>query len=85
MAEQGRANREVVQALINDLNAFNEYVTTEIQTMMNKTEALAAAWQDPQYEQFSGFMSELSDSMRQDLVVVQESASFLQRKLALYD
>ena len=85
MAEQGRANRAVVQALINDMNAFNEHVTAEIQKMMNKTSALASAWQDPQYNQFSAFMEELSASMRQDLLVVQESAAFLQRKLSLYD
>ncbi len=85
MPEQGKSNRAVVQALINDMNAFNEHVTNEIQKMMNKTNALGSAWQDAQYNQFSSFMEELSASMRQDLVVIQESAAFLQAKLSMYD
>ena len=84
MAEQGKANRAVVQGLINDMNAFHEHVTSEIQKMKSKTSALSNAWRDAQYEQFSAFMEELCSAMKSDLEVIQESAAFLQNKLSLY-
>lgn len=83
-ANKGKANREVVQNLINDMNDFSEYVKTELQSMITQTERLGNSWKDPQYEQFNAFISELTESLKKDLLVFDEAAIALQKKLDMY-
>ena len=83
-ANKGKANREVVQNLINDMNDFSEYVKGELQTMVIQTERLGNSWKDPQYEQFNCFISELTESLKKDLLVFDEAAMALQKKLDMY-
>lgn len=83
-ANKGKANREVVQNLINDMNDFSEYVKGELQTMLIQTERLGNNWKDPQYEQFNSFISELTESLKKDLLVFDEAAIALQKKLDMY-
>lgn len=83
-ANKGKANREVVQNLINDMNDFSEYVKGELQTMLIQAERLGNSWKDPQYEQFTSFISELTESLKKDLSVFDEAAIALQKKLDMY-
>lgn len=83
-ANKGRASREVVQALINDMNSFNQFVSNEVTSMMNKTNRLGESWKDSQYTQFSNFMTELTESLKKDLAVLDEAAVALQKKLNMY-
>lgn len=83
-ANSGKGNREVVQALINDMHSFNEVVGNEISTMMNRTERLGESWRDAQYNQFSGFMTELSEALKRDLATLEEAANALQKKVNMY-
>ncbi|MBQ9749436.1 MAG: WXG100 family type VII secretion target [Clostridia bacterium] len=83
-ANKGRASREVVQALINDMNSFNQFVSGEVTSMMNKTNRLGESWKDSQYTQFSNFMTELTESLKKDLAVLDEAAVALQKKLNMY-
>ena len=83
-ANKGKASREVVQALINDMNSFNQFVYNEVSEMMNKTNRLGESWKDSQYTQFSSFMVELTESLKKDLAVLDEAAVALQKKLNMY-
>ncbi len=83
-ANKGKASRAVVQALINDMNDFSEYVNGELQAMLNQAERLGESWKDPQYSQFSSFISELTESLKKDLTVFREATIALQKKLDMY-
>ena len=80
----GKATRESVQGLINDMNSFSEYVKGELTNMIRETDRLGESWRDPQYQQFSSFMYELTESLNKDLSVFDEAAYALQRKVDLY-
>ena len=82
---KGRANREVVQKLINDMNDFSEFVKNELLVIVDQTERLSESWNDPQYDQFSSFIRELTSSLNKDLLVFDESSLSLQKKLDMYD
>lgn len=84
-SRKGRANRDVVSKLIDDMGSFCDYVKEELKAMQSKTEDLHGAWNDPQYEQFSAFMHELIEALGGDLGIFEEARDGLKAKLALYD
>lgn len=85
MSNKGKANREVVQGLINDMRDFSEFVNLELDKMLNQTNRLGETWKDPQYEQFSSFINDLNDSLKKDLAVFDEASNALQNKVNMYD
>lgn len=85
MSNKGKANREVVQGLINDMNDFSEYVNEELNNMLYQVNRLGETWKDPQYEQFSSFINDLNDSLKKDLAVFDEASNALQNKVNMYD
>jgi|GEM_PF-5636028 len=84
-ANQGKANRTVVQALINDMNDFSQFVDGELKAMIEETNRLGESWKDPQYVQFESFIKELTESLAKDLLVFNEASMALQKKLDKYD
>lgn len=83
-ANKGKANREVVQRLIDDMHDFSEYVNGELRTMIEQADRLGDSWKDPQYVQFSSFINELSASLQKDLEVFGEATVALQKKVNMY-
>lgn len=81
---KGKASREAVQRLINDMTDFSEVVKYKLQMMMNETSKLGDTWRDPQYQQFNTFMTELTESLKRDLGVFDDAASALQKKVDMY-
>lgn len=81
----GKASREVVQTLINNMNAFTEGVLNELRNMINQTQILGESWNDPQYAKFSTFMIEAVESLQKDLMSFQECSTALQRKVDMYN
>lgn len=81
IANKGKANREVVQGLINDMRTFNDIVSNELKMMKQKADDLGNSWKDSQYNQFYNFVTQLNDSINKDLEVLKESADDLQRRL----
>ena len=82
---KGKANKQVVQGLVNDMNDFNDYVGAELKAMIDQTVRLADSWNDPQYDQFSSFIEELTNSLQKNLDIFKEAAIFLQKKVNMYD
>lgn len=83
--DQGKSSRTVVQGLIHDMHKFSDFVQAEIITMIRQTDQLAESWNDPQYEQFSEFIYNLSESIAKDLRVFDEATNALQKKLDMYN
>lgn len=81
MAVFGKANREVIQNLISNMHKFNDLVEQEIVRMNERTENLGETWKDAQYRQFHEYILDLSESLRQDLRIIQETADTLQNRV----
>lgn len=81
MAVFGKANREVIQNLISNMHKFNDLVEQEIIRMNERTENLGETWKDAQYRQFHEYILDLSESLRQDLRIIQETADTLQNRV----
>ena len=81
MAVFGRANKEVIQKLINNMRSFNDLVEGEIIKMNDRTDILGESWKDAQYQQFNQYIEMLSDSLRQDLRIIYETAETLQNRV----
>lgn len=81
MAVFGKANREVIQNLIGNMRKFNDLVEQEIVRMNERTENLGETWKDAQYQQFHEYILDLSESLRQDLRIIQETADTLQNRV----
>ena len=81
MAVFGKANRDVIQNLISKMHKFNDLVEQEIVRMNERTENLGETWKDAQYRQFHEYILDLSESLRQDLRIIQETADTLQNRV----
>ena len=81
MAVFGKANREVIQNLIGNMRKFNDLVEQEIVRLNERTENLGETWKDAQYLQFHEYILDLSESLRQDLRIIQETADTLQNRV----
>lgn len=84
MAGYGKANREAVQTLINNMRSFNDIVDREITAMISRTDQLGESWRDAQYTQFKNFISDLSEALRRDLTIVAQTADTLQERVNKY-
>lgn len=85
MNNKGKANKEVVINLINNLNEFNEIVREELRLMLASAQELNESWNDPQYYVFFDAVNELNSELRKDLDVLDEASQALAKKVALYD
>lgn len=83
-SNSGKASREVVQGLINDMDTFSKYVTEELKRMLILADELGETWKDPQYNQFNQFITELVISLSKDLNIFDEATNALQKKLDMY-
>ena len=84
MAQKGKASKTTVENLILNLNQFSEAVKNELSNMMSKANELADTWKDSQYKQFITFVSELNNSIRNDLNSLDNAKDNLQSIINKY-
>lgn len=84
MAQKGKASKTAVENLILNLNQFSEAVKNELSNMMSKANELADTWKDSQYKQFITFVSELNNSIRNDLNSLDNAKDNLQSIINKY-
>jgi len=85
MANQGRSNRQTVEVLISDINRFIDDVSDETGRILSESDRLAGDWQDPQYQEFMGFVEDLANQLGNHLQKMDEVVIQLERMLAKYD
>ena len=85
MADQGKASRQVVQNLIDDIKDYIEVVEEELTQINREADALSADWQDKQYEEFMNYVDDLTSSLRRDLDDLENVKRNLEKALAIYD
>ena len=85
MADQGKASRQVVQNLIDDIKDYIEVVEEELTQINREADALSADWQDKQYEEFMNYVDDLTSSLRKDLDDLENVKRNLEKALAIYD
>ena len=83
--DYGKSTRAAVQALINAMNNYHECVSSELKTLLKRTNELGDVWEDPQYDTFANFMTESIVGLNKDLTIFKEASVRLQRKLDMYD
>ena len=85
MAEQGKATRQVVQDLIDDIEDYIDVVNDELDMINKEADALSADWQDKQYEDFLNYVNDLTSDLRMDLDDLENVRQNLIKALKLYD
>ncbi len=84
MANKGKASKEVVEALIADIDTFIDIVTEEIGDIVREADGLSADWNDKQYEDFLAYVEELTSQLNGDLDALESVNENLRRALELY-
>lgn len=79
-ANSGRANKQIVKNLVDDIRYFADIVKEEAQKMMSETEQLNASWDDTQYRTFESFMSTLIDDLVRDTAVLYDCANKIEER-----
>lgn len=64
MANSGKAQKAVVRKLVSDIRFFSEQVKLQSEKMIGISEALSHSWNDPQYEKFRNYMTELCNDLK---------------------
>ncbi len=79
-ANSGRANKQIVKNLVDDIRYFADIVKEEAQKMMSETEQLNASWNDTQYRTFEDFMRSLTDDLARDTAVLYDCADKIEER-----
>ncbi len=79
-ANSGRANKQIVKNLVDDIRYFADVVKEEAQKMMNETEQLNSSWNDTQYRTFENFMQTLTDDLVGDTAVLYDCADKIEER-----
>ena len=79
-ANRGKAILAEVFKLVDDIRHFDTNVREQSIVMKHTTDNLQDAWDDPQYDQFANYMSELIKSLESDLDILQEANDDLERR-----
>ncbi len=79
-ANSGRANKQIVKNLVDDIRYFADIVKEEAQKMMSETEQLNASWNDTQYRTFEDFMRSLTDDLVRDTAVLYDCADKIEER-----
>lgn len=79
-ANSGRANKQIVKNLVDDIRYFADVVKEEAQKMMSETEQLNASWNDTQYRSFENFMRNLTDDLVRDTAALYECADKIEER-----
>lgn len=79
-ANSGRASKQIVKNLVDDIRYFADVVKEEAQKMMKETEQLGASWNDTQYRNFENFMNTLTDDLVRDTAVLYDCADKIEER-----
>ncbi len=76
----GKANKQVVKNLVDDIRYFADIVKEEATKMMNETLQLNGSWNDTQYRNFESFMSDLTENLVKDTAVLYDCADKIEER-----
>ena len=79
-ANSGKANKQVVKNLVEDIRYFADIVKEEATKMMNETLQLGGSWNDTQYQHFENFMSDLTENLVKDTAVLYDCADKIEER-----
>lgn len=79
-ANSGRANKQIVKNLVEDIRYFADVVKEEAQKMMRETEELNGSWNDTQYRNFENFMRTLTEDLKRDTAVLYDCADKIEER-----
>lgn len=79
-ANSGRASKQIVKNLVEDIRYFADVVKEEAQKMMNETEQLNSSWNDTQYRNFENFMRSLTEDLVRDTAVLYDCADKIEER-----
>lgn len=79
-ANSGRASKQVVRNLVEDIRYFADIVKEEAQKMMRETQQLNSSWNDPQYRNFENFMNTLTDELVRNTAVLYDCADKIEER-----
>ena len=83
MVDRGRASRETIEYLIQDIKDFIEAVNEEIGSINTDAKNLNEYWDDKQYEEFLRIVEDLSRTLSYQLNALDDVNANLKRKLSI--
>ena len=79
-ANSGRASKQIVKNLVDDIRYFADIVKEEAQKMMSETEQLNSSWNDTQYNNFENFMRALTEDLVKDTAALYDCADKIEER-----
>lgn len=79
-ANSGRASKQVVKNLIDDIRYFADMVKEDAAKMMREAQELNTYWNDTQYRNFENFMQSLTGDLVKDTAVLYECADKIEER-----
>lgn len=79
-ANSGRASKQIVKNLVEDIRYFADIVKEESIKMMKETEQLGGSWNDTQYRNFESFMRTLTEDLVRDTAVLYDCADKIEER-----
>lgn len=79
-ANSGKANKQVVKNLVDDIRYFADIVKEDARKMMNEARELNAYWNDAQYRNFESFMRELTEELERDTSALYDCADKIEER-----
>lgn len=76
----GKASKEVVKNLIEDIRYFADIVKEDAKKMMDDVEQLNRYWNDTQYRNFENFMRTLTEDLEKNTAVLYDCANKIEER-----
>ena len=84
MPDSGKASKELVLGLSRNIARFNEIVTEKIKDIERDSANLSDDWDDPQYQEFLSFTSEITKQLQKDIAILESIEKNLRKKADLF-
>lgn len=84
MPDSGRATKELVIELATNIAQFNEIVTDKIKDIERDASNLSDCWDDPQYQEFIAFTTEITKQLQNDITILETIEDNLRKKASLF-
>lgn len=81
MVDKGRASRDTIEYLIQDIKEFMEAVRSEVNYINKDTKDLNSYWDDKQYDNFVEIVNTLTTSLSNQLSSLEDVNANLRKKL----
>lgn len=83
MVDKGRASRDTIEYLIQDIKEFMEAVRSEVNYINKDTKDLNSYWDDKQYDNFVEIVNTLTTSLSNQLSSLEDVNANLKKKLSI--